>query len=315
MKISIVVATYNEENDIAATLDSLVALQWPNFEIIVVDDSNDRTPDIVRSYENRGVRLIRPDKREGRCGARNLGIIESAGEVVVILNADVHLPVDFLSSIAEHYAQGADYVLVRSVIANPEDLFARYIESVGLYDYYGENQRPMEWTEGFSCRRSIAIDAELFPTGYAVPLCAGEDGVFGDNLHKLGAKKIIDLNIVCEHIAPASFSEYWYIRKGRGHGSPQVRRFLQGWSFGHITIRATLRILRTVMMMITLLPMLYVNYRYAKKSPGGLSDLFPFCWAWLVEQIAFSVGEWESLFQIRRAEMTLNKGKQSATTR
>lgn len=302
MKFSIVVPTYNEENDIAATLDSLVALDWPDYEILVVDDSNDRTPEIVSSYANQGVRLIRPVKREGRCGARNLGILESSGEVVVILNADVHLPVDYLCRIAKHYEQGADYVLVRSEIENLGDLFARYVESVSLHDFYGENPRPMEWTEGFSCRRQIAINAGLFPTGYAVPLCAGEDGVFGDNLRKLGAKKIVDLCIVCTHIAPASLSEYWYIRKGRGQGSPQVRRFLQGWSFGQIAIRATLRVIRTAVMAITLLPMLWLCFRYAKKSPRGKVDILPFCWAWLVEQVAFSVGEWQSWLQIRRAE-------------
>lgn len=315
MKFSIVVPTYNEENDIAATLDCLVALQWHDFEIIVVDDSNDSTPDIVRSYSNKGVRLILPEKREGRCGARNLGILESNGEVIVILNADVRLPVDFLTSIAKHYEQGADYVLVRSVIANSDDLFARYVESVGLYDFYGENAKSMEWTEGFSCRRKIAVDAGLFPTGYAVPLCAGEDGVFGDSLRKLGAKKLIDLNIVCTHIAPASFSEYWYIRKGRGQGSPQVRRFLQGWSLGRIAARAVFRVLRTAIMIMTVLPMIYINYRYAKKSPKSLNDLLPFCFSWMIEQVAFSVGEWESLFQIRRAEITKYEGTKRAATR
>ncbi len=315
MQFSIVVPTYNEENDIAATLDSLVAMQWSDFEIIVVDDSTDRTPDIVRSFENRGVRLIRPTKREGRCGARNLGILNSSGEVVVILNADVHLPMDFLRRIAKHYEQGVDYVLVRSVVENLDYFFARYVESVGLHDFYGENPRPMEWTEGFSCRRQLAIDAGLFPTGYAVPLCAGEDVVFGDNLRKLGARKHIDLSIVCSHIAPASFSEYWYIRKGRGQGSPQVRRFLQGWSFWRIATRATLRTLRAAIITTSLFPMLWINYRYAKKSPRGLQDLLPFCWAWLVEQAAFSVGEWKSLFQIRKAETILRKGEHRATTR
>lgn len=302
MKFSIVVPTYNEENDIAATLNCLVALNWPDYEILVVDDSNDRTPEIVSSYTNQNVHLIRPAIREGRCGARNLGILESSGEVVVILNADVHLPPDFLSRIAKHYEQGADYVLVRSKVENLDDLFARYVESVSLNDFYGENPQPMEWTEGFSCRRQMAINVGLFPTGYAVPLCAGEDGVFGDNLRKIGAKKIVDLDIVCTHIAPASLSEYFYIRRGRGQGSPQVRRFIQGWSFAQIAIRATLRVIRNAVMAITLIPVLCLCFRYAKNSPRGWRDILPFCCAWLIEQFAFSIGEWQSWVRIRKAE-------------
>ena len=46
MKFSIVVPTYNEENDIAGTLDALTSLDYPDKEIIVVDDSTDSTPAI-----------------------------------------------------------------------------------------------------------------------------------------------------------------------------------------------------------------------------------------------------------------------------
>ena len=307
MRFSIVVPSYNEEKDIAQTLDSLVALDWPDYEIIVVDDSSDSTPDIVRRYAENGVKLIRPPVREGRCGARNLGIMAATGEVVVILNADTHLPFDFFRRIESHYSAGADYVLVRSVVENLSDLFARYVESSGVALFYEQDPQLMEWTEGFSCRRELAIRAGLFPTGYAVPICAGEDGFFGENLRKLGARKIVDLDIVVTHVAPALFDEYWAIRKGRGQGSPQVRRFLQKWGFFRISLRASMRMARTFLMTATLLPMLLVCFRYARVSPRGARDALPFCWAWLIEQIAFSVGELQSVVRIYRAEHLTKK--------
>lgn len=312
MKISIVVPTYNEQSDIAATLDALVLLEWPDYEVLVVDDSTDNTPNIVAGYANQGVRLIRPVKREGRCGARNIGILESTGEVVVILNADVLLPKTFLTQISKHYKHGADYVLVRSKVENIGDVFGRYVECVSLYNFYDTEPKHMEWTEGFSCRRQLALSAGLFPTGYVVPICAGEDGVFGDNIRKLDARKVLDLNIVCTHIAPASLSEYWNIRKGRGQGGPQVRRFIEGWSFRRIILRAILRIIRTVIISLTLLPIFWINYRYAKKSPRGINDTIPFCWAWIIEHIAYSFGEWESILDIRRAEKKLIRNKSAS---
>lgn len=302
MKFSIIIPTYNEENDIAGTLKSLIHLNWPDFEIIVVDDSTDKTPDIIKNFASSGVRLIRPDKREGRCGARNIGILAATGDVVVILNADVRLSQDFLRRIAPHYENGADYVLVKSKVENMKDLFGRYVESVGLDFYYNSDPEKMEWTEGFSCRRQKAIDAGLFPTGFAVPICAGEDGFFGENLKKVGAKKKIDKSIIVKHVAPASFSEYWYIRKGRGEGCPQIRRFLDKWSFIRIGTWACLRICLTILKVLLLVPVVWVNFKYAKKSPNGLWDLVPFCYAWIIEQIAFSVGEWRSLLSIYRAE-------------
>lgn len=298
MKFSIVIPTYNEENDIRGTLESLMRLDYPNYEILIVDDSTDLTPIIISEYQKFGVKLLRPHIREGRCAARNLGILNATGEVVIILNADVRLPVDFLQKIRLHYDKGADCVLVKSVVENMEDLFARYVEAVGIYDFYGENPQSMDWTEGFSCRRNLAIQAGLFPTGYIVPLVAGEDKVFGENLRSLGVNKVIDLNIVCTHVAPATLSEYWHIRKGRGEGSPQVRRFLDGWTYSKILMRASLRIIKQTLYVLLLAPMLIVCFRYSQKSPRGAKDLFPFCWAWMIEKTAFSIGEFKELKRI-----------------
>ena len=301
MKFSIVVPTYNEENDIAGTLDALVTLDHPDREIIVVDDSTDSTPDIVRRYAAKGVRLVRPASREGRCGARNVGILEATGDVVGVLNADVRPRKDFLRRLAPHYERGGDYVLVNAEAANTGNLFARYVDAMAAVD---ESSDPswMEWTEGFSCRRDMAIRAGMFPTGFAVPICAGEDGFFGANLKNLGAKKIIDFTITVDHVAPASFAEYWNIRKGRGRGSPQIRRFLQRWSMSRIALRALLRVARTVLYIALVIPAVSIVWRACRQSEKGNRDLLPFIWAWLIEQAAFHVGEWESIFEIMRAE-------------
>jgi len=315
MRFSIVVPTYNEERDIAATLRHLLALEWRDVEILVVDDSTDATPEIVNGFADPRVRVIRPERPEGRCGARNLGVLQATGEIVVILNADVHLPPDFLGRLAAHYEQGADWVLFRSVVENLGDLFARYVEAVGRVEYHGPRSRQVNWTEGFSCRRKAAIDAGLFPTGFAVPLCAGEDGHFGEALRTLGFRKVTDLDIVCTHVAPATLGDYWRTQKGRGRGGPQVRRFLEGWSLGRIATRAGLRVVKTAAMTATVLPMLWVAFRYAGASPHGRLDTVPFCWAWLVSQIAFSAGEWESLAQIRGAEAAVTSVADSEACR
>lgn len=301
MKFSIVVPTYNEQNDIAGTLDALISLEYSNREIVVVDDSTDNTPNIVKNYEHQGVTLIRPNIREGRCGARNIGIMASNGEVVVILNADVRLPPDFLDRILTYYQNGFDYVLVKSQVSNTNKLFARYVESVASAEESGDPSW-MEWTEGFSCRRNIAIKAGLFPVGFAVPICAGEDGYFGAGLKSIGAKKAVDFSIVVPHVAPSKFLEYWEIRKGRGRGSPQVRRFLQKWSYSKIIMRAILRVLINIVLIATIFPVLFRLIKYSKYSNRGLLDVPLFGYAWAIEQIAFHVGEWQSIFEIVNSE-------------
>ena len=120
LKFSIIIPTYNEEKVIERTLQLLIGLDYPNKEIIVVDDSKDSTPDIVRKFEKKGVVLIRPKVRGGRCEARNIGIRESKGDVVIILNADVFLPQDFLIKVKKYYDSGYDSVGVKPVVANTE---------------------------------------------------------------------------------------------------------------------------------------------------------------------------------------------------
>ncbi len=301
MKFSIIIPTYNEEADIAETLDALVQLTYGNKEILVIDDSTDRTPDIVHSYASKGVTLIRPKQRGGRCEARNLGIRTSDGEIIVILNADVRPRLDFLERLLSHYTKGYDYVLVGSKVSNTDSFLARYIGAITDMDYAGDTSW-MEWTEGFSCRKDLALKAGLFPVGYPVPICAGEDGFFGENLRKLGAKRKLDLHIIVDHVAPGNLSEFWHIRKGRGRGGPQFRRFLHRWSFAKIVVWALLRIMKSTVIIFLVFPPVIINWRASRFSICGLRDLFPFIAAWFLELLAFHVGEWQSVSEIMNAE-------------
>lgn len=304
MKFSIIIPTYNEESDIVATLEAVLGLDYPDKEIIVVDDSTDRTPEIVRQYAPQGVRLIHPGGG-GRCEARNIGIREAAGEVVVVLNADVRLPVDFLQRVAYHYQQGADYVLVASRVANRQDLLGRYVDCVSDVFHAQAARRNydiMEWTEGFSCRREAALKAGLFPTGFPVPICAGEDGFFAQGLLALEAKKSIDLSLQVEHVVPASFREFWRNRQGRGAGSAQVHRFLDRWPWWRILLWNTLKTIRTVLRIGTLAPALGACLEAVRYSERGMADLLPFFYAYTVEQVAAQLGEWQATFAIMKKE-------------
>lgn len=303
-KYSIIVPTYNEENDIRDTLDSLINLTYKNKEIIIIDDSNDNTPNIVKEYDKYGVKLIIPEERKGRCEARNIGIRQASGDILIILNADVIIPSNFIERINFHYKNGIDIVCVDSEVENTEDLFARYVECGHRFEVSDEVYLKSQlWTEGYSVRKEIAMKTNLFPSGFNVPIVAGEDAYFGQELESFGAKKIVDMSIKVKHIAPASFSEYWYIRKGRGAGTPQIRRYLDKWDFKRILIRACLKVVRRIFMVILLFPMLYYNYKLSRFSDKNkFIDIFLFSYSWLVEQIAMTVGEFESLKKVINAE-------------
>ncbi len=93
-RISITVPAYNEEREIAATLESLLQLDYPadRREIMVVSDaSTDRTDEIVRSFADRGVKLIRMERRNGKTAAENVAAAHLSGEIVVNTDASIRI--------------------------------------------------------------------------------------------------------------------------------------------------------------------------------------------------------------------------------
>ena len=83
--VSVIVPCYNQARFLGAALDSVRA-QDPYADVVVVDDgSTDHTRQVALSRP--GVRYVRQDNR-GLAGARNRGLRESAGSLVVFLDAD-----------------------------------------------------------------------------------------------------------------------------------------------------------------------------------------------------------------------------------
>jgi O-antigen biosynthesis protein len=84
-RVSVVVCSYNGGRTIRRTLEGLAAIEYPDFEVIVVDDgSTDDTPSIARQYD---VRLIRTPNR-GLSSARNTGWRAATGEIVAYVDDD-----------------------------------------------------------------------------------------------------------------------------------------------------------------------------------------------------------------------------------
>lgn len=86
--VSIIVPAFNEERVIARSIESLVETDYPNKEIILVDDgSTDNTFAIASSYGHLGVKVYRKENG-GKHSALNYGIRLSSGEIIVTVDAD-----------------------------------------------------------------------------------------------------------------------------------------------------------------------------------------------------------------------------------
>jgi cellulose synthase/poly-beta-1,6-N-acetylglucosamine synthase-like glycosyltransferase/peptidoglycan/xylan/chitin deacetylase (PgdA/CDA1 family) len=86
--VVIVVPAYNEAVVIERCVRSLAASEYPNFEVVVVDDgSTDRTAEIVGDMALDNVRLVRQDNA-GKAAALNAGVEQTDSEIVVMVDAD-----------------------------------------------------------------------------------------------------------------------------------------------------------------------------------------------------------------------------------
>jgi poly-beta-1,6-N-acetyl-D-glucosamine synthase len=90
--VTVLLPAYNEQQFLSMTIESVLALDYPNFELLIVDDgSTDATLEIARRYEGRyefgPVRAI-TKPNGGKWTAHNFGFRQARGEFVMCIDAD-----------------------------------------------------------------------------------------------------------------------------------------------------------------------------------------------------------------------------------
>ena len=102
--ISIIVPAYNEEVTIQKCMNTLLQLDYPLYEIIVVDDgSTDHTLNLVQSFTDLRVKII-SQPNQGKAHALNTGIKHVQNEFIVTVDADTTLHKDALRHIAKRFS-------------------------------------------------------------------------------------------------------------------------------------------------------------------------------------------------------------------
>lgn len=87
-KVSVIIPTYNRLPMLKEAVDSVLAQDFEDFELIVVDDgSTDGTGEEIKRYGGR-VKLLRHDENRGVSAARNKGILHARGKYIAFLDSD-----------------------------------------------------------------------------------------------------------------------------------------------------------------------------------------------------------------------------------
>jgi len=127
-RISLIVPAFNEAKTIQSCVQSLQELNYPNYEVIVVDDgSTDNT--FEEASRCTGVKIIRQEN-QGKPKALNNGINASTGEIIVTVDADTTIDKDALGQIAKRFSSNEKLGAVAgNVKVNPERKIINAVQS------------------------------------------------------------------------------------------------------------------------------------------------------------------------------------------
>lgn len=96
--VTIIMPSYNAQNTISKAIFSVLAQDYQNIELIVVNDgSTDDTEKIARNIKDNRI-IILSQKNEGLSGARNTGLTYAKGDYITFVDSDDWVDKDFISS-------------------------------------------------------------------------------------------------------------------------------------------------------------------------------------------------------------------------
>ena len=184
MKITIVVPTYNEKDNISTLLDRIkkvLKTQKEDWEVIIVDDnSQDGTKEIVKKFQKNKypVEIIVRKNERGLATACLEGFNKAKGELIIVMDADLQHPPEKIPELINAIKQGADIAVA-----------SRYIEGGSLGDW-GIGRRAVSKGAGglanllfpeikdikdkesgfFAFKKKVIKKTDLKPKGYKILL-------------------------------------------------------------------------------------------------------------------------------------------------
>jgi glycosyltransferase involved in cell wall biosynthesis len=122
--LSVVIPTYNRKESLRITLEALERQSYPRdrFEVVVVSDgSTDGTGALLAEYAERVAFRLRPvlQTNGGPSRARNRGIQEATGDIVVFIDDDVEPVPDFLANHAAHHRDDPNIAVIGPMSPDP----------------------------------------------------------------------------------------------------------------------------------------------------------------------------------------------------
>jgi len=88
-KVTVLMPVYNGERYLNEAVDSILGQTFTDFEFLIIDDaSTDKTPEILRSYDDPRIRVVTNEENLGLSKSLNKGLALARGEFIARMDAD-----------------------------------------------------------------------------------------------------------------------------------------------------------------------------------------------------------------------------------
>lgn len=175
--VSVVILYYKRRDTIEESVDSVLAQDYPNVELIVVDNHSEDDVKSLIGEKGRSMHLIQLPENIGACGGRNAGLGASRGELVVFLEDDVKFLSQFeVSKIVKAFETRPDIQVLAFQVCDPDTGALRLREwcHPRHWKEYSESEFETTWFgEGACAFRRAALEV---CGGYYEPLFYGAEG-------------------------------------------------------------------------------------------------------------------------------------------
>jgi GT2 family glycosyltransferase len=231
--VSVVIPTFNRREHLALVLAALDAQGYPATEIIVVDDgSTDDTWGLLQAWQSktggraRRIAVHQENLRPGR--ARNRGLAEATGDLIVFLGDDTIPDRDFLAAhVARHAATRGPLAVIgftdwdrARIQVTP---FLEFINSDGPQFAYGiideRTELPFNcfYTSNVSVPRALLGDE---PFDARFDFVGWEDVDLGYRLNLAGVPLVYEPKACTRHVHPTTVNSFWRRQRGVGANFP-----------------------------------------------------------------------------------------------
>ncbi|TQK50808.1 GT2 family glycosyltransferase [Streptomyces sp. SLBN-118] len=144
--ISVIVATHNRPEQLRQCLDSLLQMEYPRFEVIVVDNApaNGATEQLVHEVYGRRVRYVR-EPAAGLARAHNRGLAAARGRIAAFTDDDTLVDSRWLTELAAAFSSDPRIGCVTGLIV-PAELQTRAQAALERHGGFAKGYTPRTWS-------------------------------------------------------------------------------------------------------------------------------------------------------------------------